>query len=155
MNHDPACETVRCGCGNPRCGECEDMCNCEEVSRVHDPLCPVLYGKAHPLWKAAAPLADLLCECDLIARVREDERGKQFVSDDTMTRIADGLAKATPVDEATWNQSTYDTGYADALRDALEAVKALDPNAPGGNMDYGINVQRRAVAAIEALGGER
>jgi hypothetical protein len=39
----------------------------------HDPLCPMTKGKSNPLWKAAAPIYDLLCECELIGRVRVDE----------------------------------------------------------------------------------
>ena len=136
MTHNPACETVRCGCGNPRCGECEGMCNCDTVSRVHDPLCPVLYGKAHPLWKAAAPLSDLLCECDLIRRIRADERE----------------IKPTGYEEGA---SSYSMGYAVALRDAVEAVNGL-PSAnymphPGYTDDQPALWREQVVAAIEAL----
>ena len=39
----------------------------------HDPLCPMTEGKSNPLWKAVAPVYDLICECELIGRVRVDE----------------------------------------------------------------------------------
>ena len=42
-------------------------------------------------------------------------------------------------------------GHAAGVQAARDAVAAVDPNAPGGNMDYGVNVQRRALAAIDAL----
>ena len=108
----------------------------------HDPFCPsVRYRRAFEV-----------CACDLLAEVREDERGKQFVSDEALMRIAGGIAKATPVDEATWRQSTYDTGYAAALRDAVEAVesqRSADPMWDGTNWN---NALFCAVEAIEALG---
>ena len=43
------------------------------AAMTHDPLCPMTQGKAHPLWKAVAPIYSLLCECELIYRVRVDE----------------------------------------------------------------------------------
>jgi hypothetical protein len=45
----------------------------------------------------------------------------------------------------------FSRGYVKGLDAARDAVAAVDPDAPGGNMDYGINVQRRALAAIDAL----
>lgn len=97
----------------------------------HDPLCLCEQCVAHDNLCTTVlntEMSEVFCNCEAIRRVREDERncGCKF-----------------------WR------GYAAALADAVAAVEALDPNAPGGNMDYGINVQRRAVAAITALGGER
>ena len=48
-------------------------------------------------------------------------------------------------------EMAYRHGFADGVAAAREAVAAVDPNAPGGNMDYGVNVQRRALDAIDAL----
>ena len=108
----------------------------------HDPMCP--YEK----WQDD-------CQCDLIARVREDERGK---------RDADGPWFRSVVHECCVRVQDE---RAAALRDAVEAVKAalpidIDPGVPGFDPTerkayqigarYGV---AKAVAAIEALGGER
>ena len=87
---------------------------------THDPLCQM----------------PARCQCDLIARVREDERGK-------------------------WSPMIRDSfidGYAAALRDAVEAVKSLahEVGPCFHNTSVGCTcVRGEAVAAIEALGGER
>ena len=52
----------------------------------HDPLCPMTEGKSNPLWKAVAPVYDLICECDLIAQVREDELAKCIAAVDDRIR---------------------------------------------------------------------
>ena len=91
-----------------------------EQAMTHDPLCP----------KATDELREY-CECDLIARVREDERGKTL--DDAWKWWGPG-------------------SYKQALLDALEAVKALPLRQSGLVMCVH---QQSAVAAIEALGGER
>lgn len=132
---------------------------------THDPMCPYFpeqqgFGGINSGVPSTQPyIPGVPCQCALIARVREDERGKQFVSDEALTRIAGGIAKATPVDEATWRQSTYDTGYAAALRDAVEAAKAATEAGPlfsvrnSGDPQRGWDAAvRHAVAAIEALG---
>lgn len=116
----------------------------------HDPLCPCPPIPEHRLIQVrAAGIKFDDCCCDLIARVREDER-----SWDGAIRIARAAAQE---------------GYAAALRDAVEAVKACDDLQPswwksmffGGRRarawcQYGWDWHKRdAVAAIEALGGER
>lgn len=61
----------------------------------HDPLCPMTKGKSNPLWKAAAPIYDLLCECELIAQVREDELAKCIEAIDDMVIDTVGNSAAT------------------------------------------------------------
>lgn len=91
---------------------------------THDPMCsfqvPTSYCK----------------ECELIARVREDEQTHIYSSEAMEEVIRLAASKA------------YDA----ALRDAVEAVKALDTWSDGSSV---FAWQNEAVAAIEALGGER
>ena len=92
---------------------------------THDPLCSC----TNPL----QPVSE--CDCDLIARVVERERGNLY----------------TDAEVEEYNQKHFDkgrhVGYAAALRDAVEAVRSVSPDAR--------EWMQRAVAAIEALGGER
>ena len=88
---------------------------------THDPLC----------WSIdAGRVASCAC-CDLIARVREDERT---------------YAKQTSTAIMAYDEGRRD-GYADALRDAAEAV------ADAVVCDSGCH--GLAIDAIEALGGEQ
>ena len=89
---------------------------------THDPLCP-LFDKARYPFSAK-------CDCDLIARVREEERS---------------YAKQTAAAVMAYGEGKRD-GYAAALRDAVEAVKALRDYKAWG-------ILAKAVATIEALGG--
>ena len=95
----------------------------------HDPLCPVAPGQML--------VGVRICECDLIARVREDERG---------------YAKQTSTAIMAYDEGRRD-GYAAALRDAVEAVKGCP--CPQGYATHKCSCWSDAVAAIEALGGER
>lgn len=81
-----------------------------------------------PLCPVAWCCNDCYCECRLIRRVREDEASKY------------GSLRET--------QDAVNRARAAALRDAVEAVKALHSDRDG--VDAGF---RRAVAAIEALNG--
>lgn len=99
-----------------------------EFDDEHDPMCPT-HATAEECLSAhfpftahgGEPICPTPCQCDLIARVRADCTRKHGSS------LLD----------------TYANGYARALRDAVEAVKALD-----GYFDW----QRwQTVAAIEAL----
>ena len=103
-----------------------------------DPVCLDLYGPHDPRFRSCAG-------CNAYRRVREDER----------ERLGDPFARAG-----------YNTGrrngYAAALRDAVEAVKALgnepQPAHDGSPKTWSqgfSNARTQAVAAIEALGGER
>lgn len=95
----------------------------------HDPLCP--YGKPCTgllcVGYGSLPHAHNYCECDLIARVREDEATRAH-------RISDA--------------------YRTALRDAVDAIEAVDPPSEAYD-DWHPKGKRLALAAIEALGGER
>ena len=112
----------------------------------HDPLCP-----QYDCWLEGCTVCD---ECDLIARVREDEANR----------------KPEPPHDQHWyadNLCSYYIGYDAALRDAVEAVNAapdaIDSSAEW-ERDYDVDPTgqtrnpriwvREAVAAIEALGGE-
>lgn len=90
---------------------------------THDPLCNA-HGEEH----ADHGLLVYECACDLIARVREDERGK---SKDVAGYV-----------------SWANHGYADALRDAAAAISA------DSEFDD-VRDQWHAIEIIEALGGER
>ena len=102
----------------------------------HDPLCIMHHPHypKHPLER---------CEyCDMIARVREDERDKLFPQ---RWGRAEQLEKARVNGwHAGWN-AAKDEFYAAALRNAIEAVVAIDPLMPCG-------CTYEAIAAIEALG---
>lgn len=74
---------------------------------------------------------------DLVARVREDERG---------------YAKQTSTAIMAYDEGKRD-GYAAALRDAVKAVKSEWAKSRKETGDPPLRMQ--AVAAIEALGGER
>lgn len=74
----------------------------------HDLLCPMTKGKLNPLWKAAAPIYDLLCECELIAQVREDT-----------------LAKAIAAMEWLHDHEAPHDAHKDALWNAMTALRAL------------------------------
>ena len=103
---------------------------------AHDPMC-IAYGN----------VSCRQCECDLIARVRED---------------ASGLS----------DEAIYMDGYVAALRDAAEAVKAaldaglatstdkalyfFEADKDDPTLGYDVTFHKDSlVAAIEALGGER
>lgn len=104
---------------------------------THDPMCPQATTMNGPWFAGGCGL------CRLIAQVREDCTRKHGSS------LLD----------------TYAKGYATALRDAVEAVKALPTSnyTYSGNPPFGDGppqigarmVKANAVAAIEALGGER
>ena len=102
----------------------------------HDPLCPYFperqgFGGIDSGVPSTQPyIAGVPCQCDLIARVREDEATRAH-------RMSDA--------------------YRTALRDAVEAVKALGELATYGiiHRDGGYCDGDEIVAAIEALGGER
>ena len=85
---------------------------------THDPLCPL------------RPPMNPCDTCALIARVREDEASKNIG-----TVSLGELAKA--------QEHTYNAGYAAALRDAVEAVKASHRVR---------DCEYCCAAAIEALG---
>lgn len=87
----------------------------------HDELCPSAYTFG-------------ACECPLIARVRADER----------TRDYSGISVAHHLDRLREN---YAHGYAAALRDAVEAVK-LSCSA-----DIELVERSEVIAAIESLPG--
>lgn len=137
---------------------------------THDPLCPVVTISKVIDRVLVFPWTDLSttnlgktvtyeegeCVCDLIARVREDERSKSERAGALMFD-AIGIASMT----------NYDAGLRDgraaALRDAVEAVNGLpflQYDQPAGVLtDSGVAsfsgqyVNRGgAVAAIEALG---
>ena len=96
--------------------------------RPHDPLCP----HVAPPWTAEQ------CEmCNFAARVREDEETLVWQSAESMVREAQDAV----VSIAAANQQF---GYAAALRDAVEAVKAL-------HVDCYLCCKDKAIAAIEAL----
>lgn len=78
----------------------------------HDPLCPEMWLRDGQPCKF----------CDVIARVREDERNGPL------------------------NLRSYDAGYAAALQDAVEAVR-LSPSA-----DIELVERSQVIAEIEALG---
>ena len=100
---------------------------------THDPLCAYDETRESP------------CDwCDLIARVREDERGKTYEDWDWPAFLVRARARE------------------EALRDAVEAVKSETKAGPlfsvrnSGDPQRGWDAAvRHAIAAIEALGGER
>ena len=93
---------------------------------THDPLCYIEYN----------PLVKECRTCDLIARVREDERSMKG---------AVVIARAAAQD-----------GYAAAVSDAAEALRHMPWHRPWGSDDpYQYLILSDAVAEIEALGGER
>jgi len=113
---------------------------------THDPLCPL---SRDDCWNAEPPS---VCCCTLIARVREDERGKPS-------------EWITPRLHTERMRENYDIGYAAALRDAVEAVKALDlqshyrmtcepPDPVDWSKHRSCDAWAEIVAAIKALGGE-
>ena len=118
----------------------------------HDPLCS---------WNPKNDATELdFCDCDLIARVREDERSNYWECE----RCGLQMHRSHMID----NGPDYkgdpkyvcpecdNTIRAAALRDAAEAVKALPWHRPWGDDDPWKYLRRDdAVAAIEGLGGER
>ena len=114
----------------------------------HDPMCPYFpeqqgFGGIRSGVPSTQPyIPGVPCQCALIARIREDERGK-----------------------AVWQRDLlWGDGYAAALRDAVEAAKAAvtddDPDSVSDRYDCcGCStydaIYRDAVAAIEALGGKQ
>ena len=98
---------------------------------THDPMCS---------WSSANDETELdFCDCDLIARVREDERGKaaarlsqhwqETVGRGEPTVAEDELAAVLGTESPTVLHRRvggciphYDSGYAAALRDAQDAV---------------------------------
>ena len=148
---------------------------------THDPVCPVVVTEKFIDAVLVLPGTDLSktnlgkvvtveegeCRCDLIARVREDERGKaaarlslhwqETVGRGEPTVAEDELAAVLGTESPTVLHQRvggciphYDSGYAAALRDAVEAVKALPKwrllEAPGKYVR-----RDKAVAAIEDL----
>ena len=112
----------------------------------HDPLCPCAVSR-HPGCLASANCPD--CQCDLIARVREDERAHGSFERSYNEGYYNGRKderKATLRSLPAFY--AYNKGRSAALRDAVEAVKALPLLGT-------YNLTADAVAAIEALGGER
>ena len=91
------------------------------MTTAHDPLC------------LAGEYDDCQCDCDLIARVREDERDCDAHGDTIRYRC-------------THYQQGRKDGYAAALRDAAESVKAA-----AVRKDTSHDMRAVAVAAIEAL----
>lgn len=101
----------------------------------HDPLCPWdAEGDPDECYQIEG-LERPMTICQLIARVREDKQDKNIG-----TVSLGELAKA--------QEHTYNAGYAAALRDAVEAVKAL-PWSHNNWMSVGERAQ--AIAAIEGL----
>lgn len=90
---------------------------------THDPLCTTVLN---------TEMNEVFCNCDWIARVREDERASILTLSDRVK----------------------DSQYAAGLRDAVEAVRArkgqYNEQRPNTHAAF-----REAMAAIEALGGER
>ena len=113
----------------------------------HDPLCPVVNANV-PFGLFHDDVPDDCLFCPLIARVREDERGivEMLAS---LKRMAEGPER----DHKVWVEA-----YAAALRDAVEAVLSMTPAAYLHIPKVGeqtLILLGDAVAAIEALGGER
>lgn len=111
---------------------------------THDPLCPNIPERWDTeqsiLWHAK-------CECDLISRVRKDERGN--VLRDAPTSV---FVKAF----SDGRSSGYDTGYAAALRDAVDDCWGAVAEIPAVELWDGTKaawwiVKADALAAIEAL----
>jgi hypothetical protein len=98
----------------------------------HDPMCP----NTHSLVVAD----DTPCQCDLIARVREDER----------ISWGEHLARTqiTNVDLANESAAKYLEGRKDALAEAREAVAAFLVGDTDCDWTYS-----RCLAAIDALRG--
>lgn len=109
---------------------------------THDPLCPYFpeqqgFGGINSGVPSTQPyIAGVPCQCDLIARVREDEQSHVI-----------GSVSLAAIGEA--NMQQYRNGYAAALRDAVEEVK-LSCSA-----DIELVERSEVIAAIEALGGDR
>ncbi len=111
---------------------------------IHDPMCP--NGDPRVVAAVAAAMASVGAEpsgycqfCPVIAHVREDEAQGQ----------SEALLKAQRV--------FLREGYAAAVRDAVEAVKALTTKAQHDDDGF-ISLcfdKGEAAAAIEALGGEQ
>lgn len=78
----------------------------------HDPLCPFFYD--HTGQELVRQTGNGCVYCQLIARVREDERDCDAHGDTIRYRC-------------THYQQGRKDGYATALRDAVEAVKELAP----------------------------
>ena len=96
-------------------------------SRVHDTMCPSAYS--------------LVCECELIARVRENER----MRDDDYRYVASDLMARGSIE-----------GYDRALRDASQAIRGHVISGYFCSCGAEINSQTGHHArVIEALGGER
>lgn len=110
----------------------------------HDPMCPASIHEEEDCWM-----------CGHIARVREDEH-RQMIDRQVASAITD---KDT---HGALSRHIYEKGYAAALRDAVEAVKAVPHVAVCGALcpccmgDYDCDCgKREAFAAIEALGGKQ
>lgn len=102
---------------------------------THDPLCPTVNADV-PFGLFHDDVPDDCLFCALITKVREDERG---------------YAKQTSTAIMAYDEGRRD-GYAAALRDAVEAVKAALTDDDGYVRQSELD---DAVAAIETLGGER
>ena len=95
---------------------------------THDPLCP----------KARWPQDEDCYECLLIARVRQDQN------------------QANTKMRTVFHEQGLREGYAEALRDAVAALKGAMPDEDEGwEKSIAAAWMRHAIAAIEALGGER
>ena len=116
---------------------------------THDPMCPYFpeqqgFGGIDSGVPSTQPyIPGVPCQCSLIARVRED------------TLAAVNLPEA--------NATYQRVGYRTALRDAVEAVRALDlhrhyriscepPHPVDWSQHRWCDAEADAIAAIEALG---
>ena len=96
----------------------DPLCLCDQCV-AHDSLCTTVLN---------SEMSEAFCDCDVIRRVRADERTKRDVN-------------------GFWPPAFQD-GYAAALRDAVAAVEALDDGKTVPPNDG----YAEAVAAITALG---
>lgn len=118
----------------------------------HDPLCP---KNQTPINRSS--LDDYYgrynCQCELVARVREDERMQEYNRPfDQVSMLWHKRGYAAALRDAPNCVCKFQRGYAAALRDAVEAVKASMPEEDEGwEKSIAVAWMRHAVAAIEAL----
>ena len=115
---------------------------------THDPMCPANIQRAYStmanIGGVARPVEVTVrsrpCQCDLIAKVRADERTGDFTGWISPTHHAERM------------RENYDFGFAAALDRARAAVAAV----PWG-MSYGTGLhvsQAKAIESIDALRGQ-